>query len=101
MDTTPTFTPPRRPLYSLNAAANVSGLTVKMLKSAIENGDVPGVRILHLGPGKLCFVRSRPFIAWLEGYPAPPDPGAAADAAAERAVAEDFDPVDYNDDLFN
>ncbi len=101
MDTQKTPYTPMRPLYSLSSAAQLSGLSVEMLKASIDNGDIPGVRILHLGPHKRCFVRSRPFIAWLEGYPAPTDPGPEADAAAECAVADDFDPTEYNDDLFN
>ena len=101
MDTTKKPYTPQRPLYSLSAAAAVSGLSVDMLRSAIENGDVPGVRILNLGPRKICFVRSAPFVAWLEGYPAPADKGPEADAAAESAVADNFDPTEYNDDLFN
>jgi len=55
------------PLLSMSKAAKICGLSVDMLKSAIENGDVPGVQILSLGPRKLQFVRSRPFILWLEG----------------------------------
>jgi len=101
MDTKNPPTPPKRPLYSLASAAKVSGLSVDLLRSAIENGDVPGVRVLSLGPRKLSFVRSLPFLAWLEGYPAPADKGPEADAAAENATAENFDSTEYNDDLFN
>ena len=101
MNTQTPFIPPLRPLYSLDAAATVAGLTPEILQSAIQNGDLPGVRVLRLGPRKLRYVRSRPFTAWLEGQDAPADPGPDADKAAETAVADGFDPVEYDDNLFN
>lgn len=101
MNTQKKIHPPLRPLYALEFAAGVAGVTPAILQSAIENGDVPGVRILHLGPRKLRHVRSAQFLAWLEGYEAPPAPSLEADRAAIAAVAEDFDPMNYNDDLFN
>ena len=100
MDKHTKFIPPSRPLYSLDAAAVAAGLTVKLLLSAIENGDIPGVRILQLGPRKMRYIRSHPFAAWLEGADAPADPGPAADHAAEYAVAAKFDPTEYPDELF-
>ncbi|RJG00342.1 hypothetical protein [Noviherbaspirillum sedimenti] len=101
MDTQKEYLPPLRPLYSLESAAKVAGVSAKLLASAIENGDIPGVRILHLGPRRLRYVYSRPVLAWLEGQEPPPDKGVEADRAAEAAVADNFDPVEYDDDLFN
>ncbi|HJW56903.1 MAG TPA: hypothetical protein VJ577_16675 [Burkholderiaceae bacterium] len=99
MDTPKQFRPPLRPLYSLEAAATIAGITPALLESAIENGDIPGIdRVLRLGPRRLRHVYSRPLIAWLEGGPpaAPcPDP-----QVVEAAVADNFDPIEYADPLF-
>lgn len=101
MDNQTKFTPPARPLYPLAAAANAAGLTPDLLQSAIERGDLPGVRVLKLGPRNKCYVRSHHFLAWLEGVEPPAAPGADADKAAEDAVAADFSPTDYVDNLFS
>lgn len=61
------YVPPLRPLHSIAAAAMVSGLSPKMLTAAIENGDIPGVRILTLGPCGMRHVRNAPFLTWVEG----------------------------------
>ena len=92
--------PPQRPLYGLNAAAACAGLSPEVLTSAIAHGDLPGVRVLSLGPRKLRFIRSKPFLAWLDGREPPDDAGPDADDAAERAVAGAFDPAEYNSNLF-
>lgn len=94
-------TPPLRPLYSLNGAAAIAGITPEILTTAIQHGDIPGVRILQLGPRKLRYVRSHPFIAWLEGVEPPTDRGPDADRAAEIAVDDEFSDTEYLDDLFN
>lgn len=78
----------------------MAGVSPKLLNSAIENGDIPGVRVLSLGPRNLRHVRSLPFLSWLEGVDPPKDPGEQADADAVAAVAKNFDPVEFDDNLF-
>lgn len=95
-----TKTSPLRPLWPFDTAARAVGLTPELLESAIKNGDIPGVRILHLGPRRIRYIRSKPFAAWIDGIEPPADQGEAADHAAEYAVAAKFDPVDFDDNLF-
>ena len=100
MDNSKTLTPPLRSLYRLEAAAALAGIKVDLLASSIENGDIPGVRVLHLGPRRLRHVRSVEFLCWINGEELPADKGPEADATAEAAVAAEFHETDYDDSLF-
>jgi hypothetical protein len=70
-------------LWKLDVAAQVAGVTVDLLASAITNADLPGVTIVTLGPKRVRYVRAEPFIAWLDGLSQAPSPAPTVDACAD------------------
>ena len=53
-------------LWPLKQAADVAGLTPKLLVAAIDNGDMPGVELLLLGARGRRFVRAASLMAYLD-----------------------------------
>lgn len=53
-------------LWPIAKAAQVAGLTPKLLVSAVGNGDMPGVEILLLGQRGRRFVRAASLMAYLD-----------------------------------
>lgn len=69
-------------LWPIQGAANVAGLSVELLLSGIEAGDIP-VALVTLGPARRRFVRGAQMVAWLDGRAPSTFPSPAVDSCVD------------------